>query len=257
MWALAFAIYTVLKLLSWLEAGGWRAAVWRSTAYLLAWPGMEARAFLWGQHDVPPPKASEWSFAALKLGTGIALIVVACWTTSVVWLRAWIGIVGTIFILHFGSFHLLSCFWRTIGIEAPPIMHWPIAATSLLDYWSRRWNLAFRDLMHRFFFRPLAGRWGTASALWLGFLASGVIHDLVISLPARGGYGLPTLFFLIQAAGISIERSRWGKSLGLGRGMTGWLWTAIVLFVPSSLLVHEAFRERVVLPMLDALRLSM
>lgn len=255
MWLLAFAIYAALKLLGWIEAGPWKVKVWRSAAYLLAWPGMDAHSFLRGERPIALPPHSEWLFAVAKFGTGVVLVMVAAqWHAAPSWLRAWLGMIGMVFSLHFGLFHLLSCLWRTAGIDAAPIMHWPIAATSLLDFWSRRWNLAFRDLTHRFLFRPLAGRWGAATALWTGFLISGVIHDLVISLPARGGYGLPTLFFLIQAAGISLERSRVGKSAGLGQGLIGWLWTAAVLIVPSPLMVHEAFRERVVIPMLESLQ---
>jgi hypothetical protein len=47
MWVLAFTIYFSLKWLTW-----WRARTriahpaWRSGAYLLAWPGMDAEAFL-------------------------------------------------------------------------------------------------------------------------------------------------------------------------------------------------------------------
>jgi hypothetical protein len=281
MWVLALAIYATLKLLTWLESGPSRAKAWRSAAYLLGWPGMDARTFLLGRNvgaglrveaslltesssgtvgrpaaTVATPRAGEWLFAASKFGVGLILIAVAaCAAALPPWLRAWIGTVGIVFVLHFGAFHLLSCWWRAVGIPAAPIMHWPVAATSLLDFWSRRWNLAFRDLTHRYLFRPVASRWSAAAALWLGFLVSGVIHDAVISLPAGGGYGLPTLFFLIQAAGISVERSSWGKGLGLGRGTIGWPWTAAVLIVPSPLLVHEAFRDRVVLPMLDELRL--
>lgn len=253
MWSLALAIYAALKLLSWCEARPGKAPAWRSVAYLLAWPGMDARAFLYGK---PParPTANEWLFAIFKSALGLALVLAAvllAWASP--FLQTWTGMVGMVLALHFGAFHLLSCWWRAQGVNAAPLMNWPILATSVGEFWSRRWNLAFRDLMHRYFFRPLAPKVGAAAALWLGFVLSGIIHDVVISLPARGGYGLPTLFFVIQAAAIAMERSPIGKSLRLGRGMIGWLFTLMILLIPAPLLFHAAFRENVVLPFLAAI----
>jgi alginate O-acetyltransferase complex protein AlgI len=253
MWVLALAIYAALKLFTWWEARPGQTAAWRSAAYLLAWPGMDARAFLRGK---PPrgPTAGEWAFALAKLLLGLTLIYFAAgrtWDFSFV--QAWLGMIGLVLALHFGIFHLLSCLWRSLGINAVPLMNWPIRSTSVSEFWSRRWNLAFRDLTHRYLFRPLAPKVGAAVALWIGFLLSGIVHDVVISLPAGGGYGLPTLFFVIQATAISIERSRVGKSAGLGRGLIGWLFTLLVLLLPAPLLFHEAFRERIVLPFLAAI----
>lgn len=257
MWTLAFAIFAVLKVGTWLAAGGLRAASWRSAAYLIAWPGMDAQTFLHGEGVVPAPRLPEWLFGASKLLLGGGLLYLAIQgLTNFPLLRAWIGMAGIVFVLHFGLFHLLSCLWRSVGIEAAPIMRWPVLATSLTDFWSRRWNLAFRDLTHRFVFRPLAARMGGLTALWIGFLISGLIHDAVVSLPARGGYGWPTLFFLLQAAGISLERSRLGRAAGLGRSLRGWAFAALVLVLPAPLLFHQPFREQIVLPMLDAIGLQ-
>lgn len=253
MWVVAIGIFVALKLLTWWDARGSRADLRHSVAYLLVWPGMDAPTFLWGDATHHQPSPREWAFAAAKLFLGLALFGLA--GSSLLGpelLRGWVGMAGLAFILHFGTFHLLSCLWRSRGIDAVPLMNWPVLSTSDSDFWSRRWNLAFRDLTHRYVFRPLAARIGGRAALWTGFLFSGLIHDAVISLPSRGGYGLPTLFFLIQAAAISVERSRLGKSVGLHRGATGWLWTLAVLLLPAPLLFHWAFLQNVVLPFLAA-----
>jgi hypothetical protein len=253
MWALAFAIYVACKLLTWLDAAPQHARLRRSAAYLLAWPGMDARTFLDEARPARPTTPGEWLFAVGKFALGVGLVAISLSPALSPWLQAWAGMGGLVFLLHFGLFHLLSCLWRSLGIEAAPIMNWPIASASPSEFWSRRWNLAFRDLTHRYLFRPLTRRVGTLGALWLGFLVSGLVHDLVISLPARDGYGGPALFFLAQAAAISLERSRWGKSLGLNRGVVGWLFTLAVLLLPAPLLFHRPFQDNVVLPFLAAI----
>src|SRR5262249_53162900 len=155
--------------------------------------------------------------------------------------------IGVVLVLHFGLFHLSSCFWRAQGRAAAPLMNHPLAATGVADFWSRRWNTAFRDITHRFLFRPLATRYGTTIALLAGFLASGLIHDLVISVPARAGYGLPTLYFMLQAFGIIVERSTLGRRLGLNRGWGGRAFAILVVAGPVFLLFHPPFVHNVVL----------
>src|SRR4029077_16921525 len=75
MWILSFAIYLSLKWLTW-----WRARpqtphqVWRSAAYLLVWPGMDADAFLDARVHVPPPTPSIWLWATTETILGIFLL---------------------------------------------------------------------------------------------------------------------------------------------------------------------------------------
>ena len=38
---------------------------------------------------------------------------------------------GIVLTLHFGVFHLLSCFWRTLGFNARPLMNHPMRSTNL------------------------------------------------------------------------------------------------------------------------------
>jgi hypothetical protein len=85
------------------------------------------------------------------------------------------------------------------------------------------------------------------------FVVSGVVHDAVISIPARGGFGLPTLYFVIQGVGVLFERSRLGKRLGTRKGVSGRLFCAAVTLGPVFLLFHRPFVERVVIPMFAAI----
>src|SRR5690606_36711138 len=112
---------------------------------------------------------------------------------------------------------------------------------------------AFRDIAFRFLFRPLTVRVGPRAALFGAFLFSGLVHDLVITVPAGGGYGGPTAFFLVQALGLTAGRSEAGRAIGLGRGPAGWLLTAAVVVAPVPLLFPPAFLERVIVPFLLAI----
>ncbi len=246
MWAVAAAIFAGCKWLTW-RRSPIAAPAWLHLAYLFGWPGLDASAFL-SSTPLPAkkrPKPTEWLFAAAKTAVGVALLVLSTVFRELPLLRGWAGMVGLIFVLHFGTFHLLSCFWRTVGRDAKPLMHWPILSRSLSEFWGRRWNTAFRDLTHRFLFAPLASRIGAKWAVAVGFVFSGVVHDVVISIPAGGGYGWPTLYFLIQGGGLLLERE-----IGTSR-----LLTAVVLLAPAFGLFHPPFVLTVVVPMLDSITL--
>jgi hypothetical protein len=129
----------------------------------------------------------------------------------------------------------------------------PLRSSSLGEFWGKRWNLGFRQLAHQLIFHPLYRNVGPGSAGFLVFVVSGLIHDLVISLPARGGYGLPTLYFVLQATGVTVERSRFGKRLGLGQGVRGWCFMVVFLAVPVFGLFHPWFVLRVILPFMRAI----
>lgn len=214
---------------------------------------MDSEAFLHGRSDVVVPTPAEWLFAGTKLVGGIVLLYGVLPLLSPELLVGWVGMIGLIFVLHFGLFHLLSCWWRSHGIDAKPLMDWPIVSTSLGEFWGRRWNRAFRDLTFRYLFRPLTKRMGAVWGLMAGFLMSGLVHDAVISIPAGGGYGGPTLFFVIQGIGMLAERSAIGRRVGLGRGVVGWLFTAMCLVLPAGMLFHPPFVRSVMLPFLHVI----
>jgi hypothetical protein len=255
MWLLCFALFIGCKWLTW-QTATVRGAPWpRQLGYLCAWPGLDAQAFL--ASPLQPRRTRQpllsWLFALGKLLLGILLLGVLfpAISPSHELLRGWVGMLGIIFVLHFGLFHLLSLSWQRLGVDAKPVMNWPILSRSVSEFWGQRWNTAFRDLTHRFLFRPLTAWFGGRTAIGLGFLFSGLVHELVISIPARGGFGGPTAFFVIQAAALLVERSAPGQRLGLARGGRGWTFTMLVLLVPIPLLFHAPFVRRIVVPFLD------
>ena len=254
MWSLAISIYAGLKWLSWWKVPT-TAGPWRSLAYLLAWPGMEAEAFLDPNKTVQPPQLLTCFWAVLETGLGVLLLWVVARTlpSSQPMLRGWTGMVGLILLLHFGSFQLVALLWQSLGICAMPIMSSPLRSRSLSEFWGKRWNLGFRQLSHDLIFSPLHGSLGVGATGFLVFIVSGIIRDLVISVPARGSYGLPTLYFALQGLGVAVERSSFGKQLGLRRGIRGWLFMAVVTLAPIMLLFHRAFVLRVVIPFMKAI----
>jgi alginate O-acetyltransferase complex protein AlgI len=252
MWALSASVFAGFKWLTWTRASA-SGSGWRSLAYLLLWPGMDAATFLNPAARPTPPALGEWVTAVLKtlLGTVLFWGTARLAASTSLLAAGWIGLFGLIFLLHFGSFHLVSLAWRTMGIQARPIMDSPVRAASLSELWGRRWNLAFHVLARDLVVGVSRHRFGAAGATLLAFAASGLLHDLVISVPARGGYGLPTAYFLLQGIGLLVERSPLGTRLGLRGGPWGRVY-ALVAAAPAFWLFHPPFVQRVIVPFMHA-----
>lgn len=255
MWVLAFAIFFGCKWLTLRRAFARRPSPPRLTAlaYLFLWPGMDANAFI-SECTSNRPTTRAWTGAIAKTFAGLVLLwlVIVGEPSANPLLTGWLGMIGVVLLLHFGLFHLLALGWQATGRDVKPLMRAPLLATSLADFWGNRWNTAFNALAHDLAFRPLVQRIGVGGTTLGVFLISGVIHDLVISLPARGGYGLPTIYFLVQGVAVLFERSRIGRAFGLGRGGRGWLYVFIATAAPVFCLFHPTFIHNVILPMLHA-----
>jgi alginate O-acetyltransferase complex protein AlgI len=217
---------------------------------------MDADAFLDSRLHVPLPAASTWFWATFETMLGAALLWIGARSIppGQPLLRGWVGMVGLILLLHFGTFQIVALLWQSLGIKAQRIMSAPFRSTSLGEFWGKRWNLGFRQLAHELIFRPLYRKLGADVAGLLVFVVSGLIHDLVISLPARGGYGLPTLYFLLQGVGVIVERSRFGQRFGLAQGTRGWCFMVVFLTAPVYGLFHPWFVMRVILPFMRAIQ---
>ena len=164
-------------------------------------------------------------------------------------LTGWIGMIGMIFVLHFGIFALLAIAWRAYGLDVRPIMDAPLKSTTLGEFWGRRWNGAFNQLAFENTFRPVARSTGPILGTIVAFLASGLIHELVISVPARAGYGLPTAYFLLQGCGVIVQH----RAPRIRHGMGGQFVTALIVAVPAFWLFHPSFVRNVILPFMKAI----
>jgi hypothetical protein len=257
MWLFVTAMFAGCKWLTWRQARRTTttgSSTLRTLGYLFAWPGMDASTFLFHKYDAKP-RVGEWLLAAGRFVAGVALVLLAADSTFTGQpvINAWIAMFGLVLLLHFGALHLAALAWRCAGVPAKPLMNSPLRATSLADFWGARWNTAFSKLVHDAAFRPLARRAGVAGATMGVFALSGIIHELSISFPARGGYGLPFAYFIVQGVGVLVERSKAGSALGLGRGFRGWLFVVLLTAGPAYWLFHPIFVENVILPMLQTI----
>lgn len=246
-----FTVYFGLKLLTFsVDFGTLSKTPWRAAGYLLLWPGMDSRRFCRAREGLVPRLRQCFAPALLVLAGG-CLIPVGVQVASAghPWLGGWLIVAGLLLVMHFGVFEILAILWRRRGINARPLMNRPWAATSLADFWGSRWNTAFRDLTFRFVARPVGHTYGARAGLLAAFTVSGLVHEVGISLPAGAGWGLPTLFFAIQAAGMSFERMPLARKLGLTDGWAGRVWTAGIVLLPAPVLFHLPFLERVILPL--------
>jgi hypothetical protein len=255
MWLMAGAVFFTAKSITVarLVAGGTWPARGRLMAYVFLWPGLNARAFCFGRVGTPVT-GREAAAALLKTTAGVGLVSVATQFVDTHRLVAgWMGMIGVVLLLHFGIFELLALFWRARGVDARPLMRAPLRATSISKFWSGRWNTAFSELMQQEVFAPLARRFGATAGLVGVFAMSGLLHELVITAPARGGYGWPTLYFGLQCVAVMAERSPAGARMGLGRGFVGWLFVFMVAGLPTVMLFPPVFVANVIVPMIRAL----
>ncbi|MCI0536631.1 MAG: DCC1-like thiol-disulfide oxidoreductase family protein [Verrucomicrobiales bacterium] len=257
MWGLAFGFGFALKWLMWRDAishGAFPSAK-RALIWFMLWPGLDGRTFFAENERIKRPEAREWLLATAMTASGATLI----WGVTPPLLpgraaaAAWVGMIGIVLLLHFGVVRLVSILCRHFGVNAQPIMKSPFCAISLTAFWSARWNTAFSIPARRLVLLPLAPRIGLSTAVFSVFLISGLIHDVVISLPAQGGFGLPTLYFVVQGAGVAVERSRFGRAWVLDNGLKGRLFVLLFTVGPLYWLFHPAFVHQVMLPFLNVL----
>ena len=254
MCAISLSLFTLIKLhvVTHYAASGESVSWFDMLTWFFAWPGLDSRAFF-RRSVVEKPQNLEWLFAVAKASFGgwMLFYVAPAMRVTAELVSGWAALLGIVFLLHFGTFHLAALFWRSRGRDVKAIMNAPILATSVTEFWSRRWNLAFRDYASPFLFVPLMRRTNVAVAVLAGYTFSGMVHELAISVPARAGYGLPTLYFAIQGSAMLIERAIEKRGVRLTSGWRGWIWTAIVTVPAAYFLFHPPFVRAIILPVVD------
>jgi hypothetical protein len=147
--------------------------------------------------------------------------------------------VGVVLLCALGHFLLEGlprfCF-SVAGASMNTIHRTPIAASSLRDFWGRRWNCMVSGWLNTFIFLPLARRHRPGLGLCCAFLMSAAMHAwLVVGLGALAAFSM-AMFFSLQSLFIWVEDHLCVKTwpAPLARA-----WTLIVLLGLSPLIVIQ------------------
>jgi alginate O-acetyltransferase complex protein AlgI len=213
-----------------------RLAFGRALGYWALWPGMDARPF--GETAAPAagPGLMAWGLCKMAAGAALLLSRSGVRALDVVFVFLGIGL-----LVHFGLCDVLAGFWRSRGVTVDRLFVNPAASRTLAEFWGRRWNRAFHAVAHEFVFRPVLRRWGGGAGVLATFLFSGLLHELLISVPVGAGWGLPTGYFVLHGFLLLAER-RWG--------LGGRAWTLFWILAPLPLLFHPWFVRGIILPLL-------
>jgi len=167
------------------------------------------------------------------------------------WLATALLLPGLSLVIHFGVFNMLTGFWRCFGVRCSLLFRAPLLSQSLAEFWGRRWNLAFSEMTALAVFRPLKQLPGPASrvtalATISGFLFSGLLHELAISVPVGAGFGLPMLYFAVHGIGMMLEK----RLVFLRSPSARRVWTGAFVLLPLPILFHRPFLEGCVWPII-------
>src|SRR5262245_57211861 len=226
----------------------------RWLAFAALWPGMRPAEFR-GLGGGTATGARRLIVRGLGwLAVGFSLVALA----RLAWLRTGDRTLVTLallpglsLVLHFGLFSLAAGVWRSLGADCRTGFRAPHRSTSLREFWSRRWNVAFSEMTAVAVHQPVSRRVGRAAGVVASFAFSGVLHELAISVPVRAGFGLPTLYFLLHGGLVVVESALAGWPVDR-RPWMGRLWTVAWLVLPLPLLFHRPFLTGVLWPIVGA-----
>ncbi|KXN88492.1 putative long-chain-alcohol O-fatty-acyltransferase 8 [Leucoagaricus sp. SymC.cos] len=129
-------------------------------------------------------------------------------------------------------------------LQWPPMFDAPWMATSLTEFWARRWHQLFRDIFISVGGKPLSMLIGRIGNVMGTFIASGFLHDFGLWGMGRGTE-FPTVggYFLIQGVGVILEHT-WkhftGSRVG---GVLGRIWTLSWVVIWGQLIVDAWCRK--------------
>ncbi len=257
LWSMKAVVYTES-----LQYGNQSLTFGQWLCFCVGWFGMRSELF----NRLPSNQLADWrqycGRGLIRLALGAVFIGVA-WalthsgtepnvaiTPWKLWFSTACLLTGLSLFFHFGIFNLVAGMWRFFGVKCLALFRAPLLSESLSDFWGYRWNRAFSEMTAIAVFRPLrqhGKRAGQSSVVATAgaFLFSGLLHELAISVPVQAGFGLPMLYFAIQAIGMTIEK----RATFLTSKLIGRAWSAAWVLIPVPILFHKPFLAGCVWPL--------
>jgi alginate O-acetyltransferase complex protein AlgI len=225
-------------------AGPQRLPLCRYLVFAFLWFGMDPASFLRRRNRL------EWKH---DVCTGLVFMMLGTLGAWLVWAAGWRQIL-VMFVpmslgFHFGALRVLKGGLRAAGFPVRTLFPNVLEAKGIGDFWSKRWNTGYSQMMQRLVGKPITRICGSGAGLMAVFVVSGLLHELAITVPVRAGFGLPTLYFSIHG-GLTLLESRLGKPLGK-------ITALLAVALPIHLLFPTAFQHDVIarcLGVFDALQ---
>jgi hypothetical protein len=180
----------------------------RHLVFTMGWFGMDPGTFKTRREDLSWKEDVGWGVGMMVLGT------MGAW---VVWMMGWRQILVMFLPMsigfHFGALRVLKGALRRAGFPVRTLFPNLLKARGVADFWSRRWNVGYSQMMQRVVGRPIESVLGREAGIFGAFLVSGLLHEVAITLPVNSGYGLPTAFFAGHGFLVLLE-GKLGRPLG-------------------------------------------
>jgi len=167
-------------------------------------------------------------------------------TFPVRYLRASIISIFTVFEIHSGvqTGYNLGAIAGVLVLgqhpsQWPPVFDSPWRATSVSDFWGRRWHQLFRHIFLTLGGHPLSFVLGRTGIVIGAFLASAVIHHLsLVVLNSQVEIWWMLLGFGMMAPGVLAERAFYqltGRRVG---GIAGWVWAMAWVLLWGNMIIE-------------------
>ncbi|PWA54217.1 MBOAT (membrane bound O-acyl transferase) family protein [Artemisia annua] len=159
--------------------------------------------------------------------------------------------------LSFAMAALFVKFYLGFNFEIEPQFNEPHLATSLQDFWGRRWNLMSSSILRHTVYNPIRNKWdpilgqlkGQMFGILVTFFVSGIMHELIFLYTTRVQPTWEvTCFFVLHGACTAIEVAVKKAVKGrfqLHRGVTWPITMAFMVVTGGWLLFPQLIRNRV------------